>query len=163
MSGLLPSLWDSSDPDAAPFNSLQREIDRVFNDFSRNFGAPRTSPYDEPGALLFPRTDVVENDNALEITTELPGVSNEDVEVTIVENTLTIRGEKKAEKKEEKDDHRMIERSYGSFKRSLRLPFAVSADQIDAQFKDGILKLVLPKPPEIEAKTQKIAIKSATH
>ena len=107
--------------------------------------------------------DVVENDNALEITTELPGVSNDDVEVTIVDNTLTIRGEKKAEKKEEKDDYRMVERSYGSFKRSLRLPFEVSADQIDAQFKDGILKVILPKPPEIEAKTQKVAIKSATH
>ena len=164
MSGLLPSLWGGSDLNAAPFNSLQREIDKVFSEFSRNFGLPRTLPTNgEPGAFFSPSMDVVENDNALEITTELPGVSNDDVEVTIVDNTLTIRGEKKAEKKEEKDDYRMVERSYGSFKRSLRLPFEVSADQIDAQFKDGILKVVLPKPPEIEAKTQKVAIKSATH
>ena len=158
MSGLLPSLWGGSDPNAAPLNSLQREIDKVFHDFNRNFGLPSMS--ERRGTFFSPSMDVVESDNALEITTELPGVSDQDVEVTIVDNTLTISGEKKAEKEEEKGDYRMVERSYGSFKRSLRLPFEVSADEIDAQFKDGVLKVVLPKPPEAEAKTQKIAIKS---
>jgi len=164
MSGLLPSLWGHSDSNDAPLHSLHREIDKVFTDFSRNFGLPRLSPTTgEAGAFFSPSMDVVENDKALEITTELPGVSEKDVEIMIVDNMLTIRGEKKTEKKEKKDDYRMVERSYGSFKRSLRLPFEVSADKIDAQFKDGILKVVLPKSPEVEAKTQKVAIKSATH
>ena len=162
MSGLLPSLWSSSDNNGASLHSLQREIDKVFTDFNRSFGLPRLTPSTgEAGSFFSPSIDVVENDKALEITTELPGVSEKDVEVTIVDNMLTIRGEKKAEKKDEKDDYRMVERSYGSFRRSLRLPFEVSADNIDAHFKDGILKVVLPKPPEVEAKTQKIAIKSA--
>jgi HSP20 family protein len=162
MSGLLPSLWGGSDNNGAPLQSLHREIDKVFNDFSRNFGFPGLTPANgEPGAFFSPSMDVIENDKALEVTTELPGVSEQDIDVTIVDNVLTIRGEKKAEKKEEKDDYRMVERSYGSFKRSLRLPFEVAADKIDAQFKDGILKVVLPKPPEAEAKTQKVVIKSA--
>ena len=162
MSSLLPSLWGRSGNNDAPLHSLHREIDKVFTDFSRNFGLPHLSPTNgEAGAFYSPSMDVVENDQALEITTELPGVSEKDVEVTIVDHMLTIRGEKKAEKKEEKDDYRMVERSYGSFKRSLRLPFEVPADKIEAQFKDGILKVVLPKPPEVEAKTQKVAIKSA--
>lgn len=164
MSRLLPSLLDSSDNNDAPLHSLHREIDKVFTDFSRNFGLPRLSPTNgEAGRFFSPSMDVVENDKALEVTTELPGMSDKDVEVTIVDNMLTIRGEKKAETKEEKDDYHMIERSYGSFKRSLRLPFDVSVDKIEAQFKDGVLKVVLPKPPEVEAKTQKVAIKSANH
>jgi HSP20 family protein len=161
MSSLLPSLWGGSDNNGAPLHSLHREIDKVFSEFSRNFGLPSLAPTNgKPGALFSPSIDVIEKDKALEITTELPGVSEKDVEVTIVDNMLTIQGEKKAKKKEAKDDYRMVERSYGSFKRSLRLPFEVAADKIDAQFKDGILKVVLPKPPEAEAKTQKVVIKS---
>ncbi len=164
MSRLLPSLLGGSDNNDAPLHSLHREIDKVFTEFSRNFGLPRLSPTNgEAGRFFSPSMDVVESDKALEVTTELPGMSDKDVEVTIVDNMLTIRGEKKAETKEEKDDYHMIERSYGSFKRSLRLPFDVSVDKIDAQFKDGVLKVVLPKPPEVEAKTQKVAIKSANH
>lgn len=161
MSSLLPSLWGGSDNNGAPLHSLHREFDKVFSEFSRNFGLPSLAPTNgKPGALFSPSIDVIEKDKALGITTELPGVSEKDVEVTIVDNMLTIQGEKKAKKKEAKDDYRMVERSYGSFKRSLRLPFEVAADKIDAQFKDGILKVVLPKPPEAEAKTQKVVIKS---
>jgi HSP20 family protein len=161
MTSLLPSLWGNSEKPDAPYQSLHREIDKVFQDFSRNFGLPHMSQSPNQNGLSFsPNMDVVESEKALEITTELPGVTEKDVEITIVDNVLTIRGEKNAEKKEEKDDYHMVERTYGSFRRSLRLPFEISADKIDASFKDGILKVILPKPPEVEAKTQKVAIKS---
>lgn len=163
MASLLPSLWGNNESSSAPLTSLHREIDRVFDDFNRSFGLPRMSQtVGEAGTAFAPRMDVVETDKSLEVTTELPGVAEADVEVTIVDDVLTIRGEKKAEKKEEKDDYRLVERSYGSFQRSLRLPFKTLPDEIDAQFRDGILKVVLPKPPEVEAKTHKVAIKSAS-
>lgn len=161
MAGLLPTLWGQSNTNSdTALTSLHREIDKVFNDFHRGFGLPKTWPVGESG--FSPSLDVVETDKSIEVTTELPGVAEADVEVTIVDDVLTIRGEKKAEKKEEKSDYRMVERSYGSFQRSLRLPFQTDADKIDAQFKDGVLKVVLPKPPEAETKTKKVAIKTGS-
>ena len=163
MSSLLPSIWGGSDSNGAPLHSLHREIDKVFNEFNRSFGFPRMSARSgDAGSFFSPSMDVVENADAVEITVELPGVPEKDVEVTMVDNVLTVSGEKKSETTEEKDDYRMVERSFGSFKRSLRVPFDVPADGVDAHFADGVLKIVLPKPPEVEAKTQKIAIKSAT-
>ena len=164
MTSLLPSLWghpkDQGSSDIS-VTSLHREIDRVFDDFNRRFGlSSGWNLHSEAGTRFMPQMDVVETEKSLEVTTELPGVAEADVEVTIVDDVLRIRGEKKAEQREEKNDYRMVERSYGSFERSLRLPFQAAPDQINAQFKDGILKVVLPKPPEAEAKTHKIAIKS---
>ncbi|MBU2531138.1 MAG: Hsp20/alpha crystallin family protein [Alphaproteobacteria bacterium] len=160
MAGLLPTLWGEASNQNASLTSLHREIDKVFDEFHRNFGISR--PWNGQmvaGSMLAPNIDVVESENALEVTAELPGVSKDDVEVTVAEGVLTIRGEKKAEKKEEKDNYRMVERSYGSFQRSLRLPFNIEADQIDAQFTEGVLKIVLPKPAEAEAKVRKVDIK----
>ena len=163
MSSLLPSLWGHTEKGEQPFRSLHREIDKVFEDFNRSFGLPAMSrATGEQTSMLSPSIDVVETDKAVEITAELPGVSEQDVDVTLVENVLTIKGEKKAETKEENKDYRLVERSFGSFQRSLRLPFTVAAESVDAHFKDGVLKVVLPKPPEVEAKTQKVAIKPAT-
>lgn len=103
MSSLLPSLWGGSDNNGAPLHSLHREIDKVFSEFSRNFGLPSLAPTNgKPGALFSPSIDVIEKDKALEITTELPGVSEKDVEVTIVDNMLTIQGEKKPKKRSER-------------------------------------------------------------
>lgn len=76
----------------------------------------------------------------------------------ITDNVLTIKGEKKSEKEEKKKDFHLVERSYGSFSRSLTLPFAVDADKAKATFKNGVLSISLPKPPEIKEKAKKIAI-----
>jgi HSP20 family protein len=103
MSSLLPSLWGGSDNNGAPLHSLHREFDKVFSEFSRNFGLPSLAPTNgKPGALFSPSINVIEKDKALEITTELPGVSEKDVEVTIADNMLTIQGEKKPKKKKRK-------------------------------------------------------------
>jgi HSP20 family protein len=162
MTSLLPSLWGRSDDDNKSLSSLQREIDKVFEDFGRGFGMTPFPRFAEPAnRMVSPSMDVKETDKTFELTAELPGVSEKDVEVTIADNMLTIRGEKKAEKKEEKDDYHMVERTYGSFQRTLRLPFDAKAEDVDAQFKDGVLKVILTKPPEVAAKTQKVEIKTS--
>jgi HSP20 family protein len=140
--------------DDHPFLSLQREIDRVFNSYLTG----------EPGAartLLAPRMDVIETEKAYEITAELPGLEEKDVEVTVEDNVLTLRGEKKAECEEKDDRRHVVERSYGAFARSLVLPDGVSADAIDAHMEKGVLKVTIPKPVKPEPKPQKIAVKSA--
>ena len=112
-------------------------------------------------STLSPNMDVVETDKSIELTAELPGVAEDDVDVTLVDDVLTIKGEKKAEKTDEKQDYRVVERTYGSFQRSMRLPFKVDAEAIEAQFTNGVLKVSLPKPPEVEAQTKKISVKSS--
>lgn len=163
MSSLLPSLWGSSNDGKNPLSSLHREIDKAFDEFNKNFGQmPFAALAQRAEGMMSPSVDVKETEKSIEISAELPGVSEKDVEVTVSDNMLTLRGEKKAEKKEEKENFHMIERSYGSFQRSIRLPFDAKAEDIDAQFKDGVLKVVIAKPPEIASRTQKVEIKSST-
>ena len=138
-----------------PFAAMQREIDRLFEDFARD-------AYDWPNyptRELTPRTDVAESDKVIEITAELPGLKEEDVEVNFADGVLTIRGEKKAEKEEKDKNYRLFERSYGSFSRSLELPDGVDADAITASISNGLLKVTVPMPAPAEAK--KVTIKSA--
>jgi len=141
-----------------PFMSLQREIDRLFDDFTRGFpafpGFPSTGV-----AELLPSMDVTETDKQIEITAELPGLEEKDVQVNVADNVLTIRGEKKAEKEEKDKTYRLIERSYGSFVRSLELPEGVNADAIKASIEKGVLKVTVPKPAPAQVK--KIDVKAA--
>jgi HSP20 family protein len=140
-----------------PFTALRREMDRVFENFGREFGWPSTEA--QPGVMA-PSIDVSETETELKIEAELPGVDEKDVEVVVSDNVLTIKGEKKTETEEKKKDYHLIERSYGSFTRSLTLPFAVQPDQAKATFKKGVLTITLPKPPEVKAKAKKIAVSS---
>lgn len=136
-----------------PFLSLQQEIDRLFDDFGRgfpSFGGARM-------AELTPAMDVKETDKAIEITAELPGLEEKDIEIDVSDNMLTLRGEKKAESEEQGQDYRLMERSYGSFYRSFTLPPGIDADNIEAKMSKGVLKLTLPKSPQ--APHKKIAVK----
>jgi HSP20 family protein len=139
-------------PDFHSFASLQREIDRLFDDFTRGFPAATS-------ASLAPSIDVSETDGEIEITAELPGLEEKDVEVTLEDQVLTIRGEKKAEKEEKDKNYRITERSYGSFYRALELPRGITEKDIKASLTNGVLKVTLPKPQPANAK--KIDIKSA--
>ncbi len=139
-----------------PFMSLQREIDRLFDDFTRGF--PAFSSGGGAGELL-PSLDVTETDKQIEITAELPGLEEKDVQVNLADNVLTIRGEKKAEKEEKDKTYRLVERSYGSFVRSLELPEGVNADAIKASIDKGVLKVTVPKPAPAQVK--KIDVKAA--
>ena len=157
MRSLLPSLWGHPD-EKDPFRSLQTEIDRVFNDFNRGMRLPGLTE-NATGARLAPRIDVSETNGTVEVTAELPGVAEEDVDVTLTDDLLTIKGEKKSETEDTQKNYHVVERSYGAFQRSIRLPFEVDPKQVEARFEKGVLKVVLPKPPEVEAKSQKIEIK----
>ena len=103
--------------------------------------------------------DVSETDKEIEITAELPGLEEKDVQINVSDNILTIRGEKKAEKEQKDKNYRLVERSYGSFERSLELPDDVNADGIKASIDKGVLKVVVPKPAPAQSK--KIEVKSA--
>lgn len=108
------------------------------------------------GAVL-PAIDISDDDKQYSITVEIPGGKKEDVQVEVHEDMLTIRGEKKSEREEKKEQRRYVERSYGSFSRSFRLPADADAEHVDASFKDGVLTIRLPK---IEAaKPRTIAVK----
>lgn len=139
-------------PEFHSFASLQREIDRLFEDVARGFPAVTS-------ASLAPSIDVSETDGEIEITAELPGLEEKDVEVTLEDQVLTIRGEKKAEKEEKDKNYRITERSYGSFYRALELPHGITEKDIKASLANGVLKVILPKPKPANAR--KIDIKPA--
>jgi HSP20 family protein len=137
-----------------PFSTLQREVERVFEDFSRGF------PTFAGGTTeLTPKMDVTETDKEFELTFELPGLEDKDVEVNVADSVLTVRGEKKAEKEQKDKNYRMTERSYGSFMRSVELPDGIDPDAIKATITKGVLKVCVPKPAP--AVTKKVDIKAA--
>ncbi len=150
----LPITKDSSQE--RPFSALHREIDRVFNDFSRGF--PVFGRH--AAGVQTPKMDVKDVDGEIEVTVELPGMSEKDFEVSVECDRLTVSGEKKSESKREEDDYRIMERSYGKFTRSVTLQFEPDPDKVKARFDKGVLTLVLPKPPEQAAKAKKIVVKS---
>jgi HSP20 family protein len=142
-----------------PIAALQRDMNRAFESFwtqaSRSFGGLTGS------GDGVPRSDVVETDNGVEVSVELPGLDEKEVEVTLTDEALTIRGEKKVERREEKRGYYVSERSYGSIYRSIPLPAGVDSDKAEATFKNGVLTVRLPQSPEAKAKVKKIAVKSA--
>lgn len=139
-----------------PFLGFRREVDRLFDDLFTGRGPARW-----PAEGVDLRLDVSETDKEVKLTAELPGVDEKDIELTLTDDLLTIRGEKKREETQKNGDYHMVERSYGSFARSLRLPFAVAQDKVDARFDKGVLTITLPKPPEVQQAAQRIAIKAA--
>ncbi|GMV56266.1 MAG: hypothetical protein AMXMBFR6_20710 [Betaproteobacteria bacterium] len=152
-----------------PFENLRHEIDRVFDDFNRGgwlspFG--RKSFGHEPfwrhelswGAS--PAVDIVEKDAAFEIEVELPGMDEKDIEVSLADDMLTIRGEKTEEKEEKKKNYCLSERHYGSFQRVFRVPPGVDRDKIEATCSKGVLRLSLPKSAEAQKKAKKLTIKA---
>jgi HSP20 family protein len=108
---------------------------------------------------IVPKIDVVENDKNIELTAEMPGLQEGDVEISLVDNVLTIRGEKQAEREKEDRNYHITERVYGSFYRAIELPAGIDPSNIEASMSNGILKVVIPKPERSE--TQKITVKKA--
>lgn len=146
----------------SPFDVLQREIDNVFDRFN-GFGAWPTIfrapwPTAFAGNVFSPNMEITETDNAVEVTTELPGMDEKDIEIGVADGVLTIRGEKKIEKDEKKRNYRLVERSYGSFERAVALPPGVDASKVKAKMAKGILKVEVPKPASAKAQPIKIAV-----
>jgi HSP20 family protein len=140
------------------FGSLHREIDRLFDDFTRGgFGLMAVPAQTN----LLPSIDVTESDKEIEITAELPGLERKDVEISVDDGILTIRGEKKVETKEEdkNKNYHLAERGYGVFFRAIQLPAGVDPASIQATMSNGVLKVQIPKPAKPEPK--KIEVKEA--
>jgi HSP20 family protein len=147
----LPSSYGES------IGSLFREVEKTFEDFARRtpFGG---------SSKLSPHIDVSESNDALDVIAELPGVAEKDIDITLDDGVLTIRGEKKSERVEEDKDKNwhLVERRFGSFARTIPLPFDPDAKKISATFANGVLRVRVPKSPEQRTKKErKIEIKSA--
>ena len=153
MNRMLPSLWDEKND---PFRAMQNEMSRVFGDFAR--GLPTSADF----ATSFPAIDVRETDNGLEISAELPGVAEKDIDVSVSDRVLTIKGEKRTDKEIKEEDRYVTERSFGSFRRSMTLPFAPKTEGIEAHMDNGVLTIKLPKPAEAENQTHRIEVQT-TH
>ena len=108
-----------------------------------------------------PAVDIAERNNAYEVTAELPGLDEKNVEVKLVNGSLMIKGEKHEEKEEKRRDYHLQERRFGSFERHFRIPDSVDSDKIEAQFKNGVLTVNLPKKPEAQKAEKKIEVKAA--
>jgi HSP20 family protein len=138
-----------------PFLAFRQEMDRMFDEFATG---SMLAPFGKEWAAFEPRVDVVETDQEVQVTAELPGLDAEDVDLTLSHNVLTIKGEKKHEHEEKGENYYRAERSYGSFQRSLALPQGVEMDAAQAAFDKGVLTVTFPKTAA-EA-SQKIAVKS---
>ncbi len=151
-----------------PFESLRREIDRLFDDFDGGFRRSRGSVFDlapfwgrESTRFAAPAVDFTDTEKAYEITAELPGIDEKNVDVKVANGVLTIKGEKQEDKEEKKKDYYLRERNFGSFERSFQVPDGVDTDKIDASFKKGVLTVTLPKKPEALKGAKKIDVKTA--
>jgi len=143
-----------------PFTLMRREMDRAFDDFMRGWATPGPAL---PEGMLSPRVNVVEKEGGLEVTAELPGVDQKDIDLDLSEGMLTLKAEHK-EDKEEKDENQryhVVERAYGTFMRRFALPFEPDTENVEANFDNGVLKVWVPRSPESRKQTRKIEIKSS--
>lgn len=147
--------------EADPLLALRQEMSRVFDDFFSGVGLPSfagSEPASTVTAILTPRMDVSETDDAVQIAIELPGLDEDDVDVTLDGDVLTIRGEKATEREEDERDYHIIERAEGTFLRTLRLPFEADPEQVQAAFRDGVLTITIPKPKEAQQRSRRIEV-----
>ena len=136
--------------------NIQREINRMFDTFFRGEQGEDASLFSQTWR---PAVDIVERENEYVAKVELPGVSKNDVKITMQDNVLTIRGEKQQEKKDKETNFHRVERFYGSFQRSFTMPTSVRSDQIDAEYTDGILTIRMPKAEEAKPKQIEVKVK----
>ena len=133
--------------------SLQDEVDRMFQDF---FGSANLSAWAQEAA--FPAIDIIENDKTFKVKAELAGIAPEDVEISVTDGFLTVKGERQEETEDKDENYLRRETSYGSFQRVVALPETADCDEADATFKNGILNITVPKKAEVLQKPKKLKI-----
>ena len=159
---LIPTNWFTDEKKKrplsfySPLRKIRYDMDKIFNEFFSN--------YDEfePRAIDFfvPRSDILETKNEYKVLIDIPGMEEKDVDVSVNNGVLQISGKKEhSEENKDAQVHR-IERSYGSFKKTIQLPKNVSEDKIEANFKNGVLEILLPKTEESKEETKKIKVQS---
>tara|TARA_R100000988_G_C3999128_1_gene167740 strand:+ start:991 stop:1623 length:633 start_codon:yes stop_codon:yes gene_type:complete len=140
-----------------PFTLISRDVDRMIGSIFGGRSAAPTEGTEPAQTWLSPQIDIYDGEDHFELSAELPGVEQDDVDVEVLDGVLTITGEKKFTR-ESKDGAHVVERSFGSFKRSFRLNDTIDADNITASFKNGVLVLTLPKVAEQKPEPRKIAV-----
>lgn len=141
----------------APLNRLRDEIDRLFEDFG--FARPGRSIFPFAAAApLNPATELAATDKGYELSVELPGLNEDDIDIEFADGVLTVSGEKRDESERKEDGYLVSERRYGSFRRQITLPADVDPETIEAKFKQGVLTLEMKKDEQIQARTKKIKI-----
>ena len=143
-----------NETDWSPFLSLHREMNRLFDDVFRGVD----SRFPTVGGGRWPSVEVSESDKDIRVTAEVPGMSENDIDVLLDDGVLTLRGEKRSET-EDKDRH-FSERFYGRFERHIAVGFDVQEDKIEAAFKNGLLTVTLPKSEKAQSKVKRITVKS---
>jgi HSP20 family protein len=144
--------------DTDPFLAMRREMNRLFDDAFAGFGLPS---FFGPGLRQMPagpKIDVSETDNEIQVTAEMPGIDQNDVEVLLEDDRLIIRGEKKEEREDKDRNYHVRERVQGAFSRTLPLPFSPDPNQVRAEFKSGVMTITIPKPQEVKQKQHRIEV-----
>lgn len=165
LKNLVPSLWGSKNVPVKreqehPFSVLQRDLNRMFDDFFKGFETLSIGGAEERLRGFSPSVDMKENEKELTIKAELPGIDEKDIEVSLADDVLTLQGEKKEEKEQKGKDYYHVERSFGSFRRVLPLPIGADTQKAEASFKKGVLTITIPKSEEAKSKVKRIAIQS---
>jgi HSP20 family protein len=141
------------------FPSLQKEMNRLFDQFRTGFPTSENGLPATFGTAAYPAIDVIDTDESVKISAEVPGVEEDDLDVSITGDTLVLKGKKSAAHEEKADNYHRIERQYGSFRRQIPLGFTPESGAVDVNFKDGVLNLQIKKPANAKAEVQKINIK----
>jgi len=136
-------------------SDLNREMNRLFDSFFKGDVADGASF----GSSWTPAVDILEKEDSYVLEAELPGLKKEDVKISVQDNILTLRGEKKDERKESRKGYLRMETGYGSFTRSFTLPSTINTSKIEAEFKDGVLKINVPKAEEAKEKLIEVKVK----
>lgn len=157
---LIPWARKDSTPDAKssqdnPIATLQREMNHVFENFWNRVGQ-----FEWPWGSGEAKSDMVETDNAIEVSIELPGMEMKDIEVTVNDDMLTVKGRRRSSARWRRRDTTSPERSYGAIYRTIPLPPGVDGEKAQASFKNGVLTIKLPQTPEAQAKIKRIDVKN---
>jgi HSP20 family protein len=144
--------------DRDPFLSLHREVNRLFDDVFRGFGGGLPSLTGGAGfSKVWPSVEISDHDKEIRVTAEVPGLDEKDIEVLLNDGVLTLRGEKRSETEDK--ERQFSERYYGRFERRIPLGYEVEEDKVDAQFKNGVLTVVLPKTEKAQSRVKRVAIR----
>jgi HSP20 family protein len=138
------------------FGSLQERINRMFEETMKALSLTVGEGFER--GTWTPAVDIYETEDSFVVRADLPGVSKDDIQVEIKDNTLTLKGEKKFEEKVSRDNYIRVERAYGTFVRSFTLPQNVDADKIKAKYKEGVLELTIPKKEEAKLKQIRVEV-----
>ena len=144
-----------------PLMSLNRDINRLFDDLLQPSALPTVADTAVATALITPRINVSETDTEIRVTAELPGVDLDNLEVDVIDDMLVIRAEKTLGQSDEDENYHFVECAYGSFQRTVQLPFAADPDQVQASFENGVLSITVPKSDQ-QQRTHRIDVQSGS-